>query len=89
MSSTTNPDPHSEEVDLTYRYCATPRTIECDGIRHYWAIWDEDVTRWVPVDGACPHRGTNRAIVSYDRFRDDGLSHADAVAHVRAHGGDL
>lgn len=89
MSNAASPQPQREKVNLDPLYCRTPRGIGCDGIDHHWAVFDEDINRWVPLDGSCPHRHRNRAVDSYWRFREDGLGHADALAAVRAHGGDL
>lgn len=71
------------------RTCSVPSTVSCDGITHAWAVWDEDLNRSVPVDGSCPHRHHNRAVAAYWRERDDGLSHADALAIVRAYGAEF
>lgn len=89
MKSDTNNRGKDEYVDLAYRTCRLGHGMECDGLEHYWAAWDEDLCKWVHVNMSCPLRHWNRARLSYERFRDDGLSHHAAVAMVRAHGGDL
>jgi hypothetical protein len=89
MESDTNKRGKSDRTSLTYRTCRTPSYMQCDGMGHYWAIWDEDINRHVPVDGQCPHRHHNRALDTYWSFRDSGLSPDAALALVRAHGGDL
>lgn len=71
------------------RTCSLPPSISCDGTTHAAAVWDEDLNRWMPVDSSCPHLRHNRAIDAYWRERNDGLSHADALAIVRAHGAEF
>lgn len=72
-----------------YIECALPQDISCDGLRHYWAIFDEETNRWFPQESGCPHHAHNRAVDSYWFHRDRDMSHADALALVRAHGGDI
>jgi hypothetical protein len=81
---------NAKDAEPQERTCSLPPEISCDGLSHYWAIWDEELRRSIPVDGSCPLRHHNRAVRSYWRFcDDDGMSRADALAAVRAHGGEL
>jgi hypothetical protein len=68
------------EDSLCWDLCNTPEDVSCDGLGHYWAVWDEDTNRSYPVDGHCPHRAHNSQIKSYDKLRDWGHSHEEACA---------
>lgn len=44
--------------------------VMCDGLNHYWAVFDEDTNRWYPIDGSCPHRSHNREVLAEERIAD-------------------
>lgn len=50
-----------------YRFCDLGERVDCDGLGHFYAVWDEELRRSIPVDGSCPHRDHNREVIAAER----------------------